>query len=211
MKKVVRFVMPQSRQHRVPRARSSVGAARAPAVRWLADWGYVERLEDIRLCVSELAANAVLHGVPPGREFSLEADADGPLLRIGVRDSGGGLPEVAQADVDMCSGRGLRLVVALADDFGVTVHRPGKTVWVAFKAGCPMSVVHQGVGDASRREPEGWAGGGVAAADDSEREVPRSAAPMMRAAASWFLAQQALPRHQTVKLSTGTAGRTWPF
>ncbi|MET9056211.1 DUF6415 family natural product biosynthesis protein [Streptomyces antibioticus] len=203
MKKVVRFVMPQSRQHRFPRARSSVGAARALAVRWLADWGYVERLEDIRLCVSELAANAVLHGVPPGREFSLEADADGPLLRIGVRDSGGGLPEVAQVDVDMCSGRGLRLVTALADDFGVTAHCPGKTVWVAFKAGCPRSLVNEGIEGASRRQSVAWRGVGAAGAHGSEGEAARSVTPMVRAAASWFLAQQALPRHQMVKLLDG--------
>ncbi|MGW1033338.1 DUF6415 family natural product biosynthesis protein [Streptomyces antibioticus] len=160
-------------------------------------------MEDIRLCVSELAANAVLHGVPPGREFSVEADADGPLLRIGVRDSGGGLPEVAQAGADVCTGRGLRLVVALADDFGVTAHRPGKTVWVAFKAGRPRPVVNQGVEGASRRQPQARAEGGVAAVGDAEGEAARSVAPMVRAAASWFLAQQALPRHQTVKLLDG--------
>ncbi|MFF0592368.1 ATP-binding protein [Streptomyces antibioticus] len=85
-----------------------------------ASWRHADPVEDIRLCVSELAANAVLHGVPPGREFSLEADADGPLLRVGV----------SWAGADMCSGRGLRLVVALADDFGAIAHRLGEAVWV---------------------------------------------------------------------------------
>ncbi|MER6152188.1 ATP-binding protein [Streptomyces hirsutus] len=57
---------------------------------------------------------------------------DGPLVRIEVRDSGSGNPAVRDAAVDDCGGRGLRLVMALADDFGVTPHRPGKSVWTVF-------------------------------------------------------------------------------
>ncbi|MFE4172349.1 ATP-binding protein [Streptomyces sp. NPDC056909] len=57
----------------------------------------------------------------------------GLLLRLEVRDSGGGRPEVRSPDADQCSGRGLRLAWELADDFGVTEHAVGKTVWLAFK------------------------------------------------------------------------------
>ncbi|WP_447039449.1 ATP-binding protein [Streptomyces sp. DSM 118878] len=127
--------MALSRQHRFPRARSSVRAARAFSVEVLTDWGVADRRDDIRLCVSELASNAVLHGVPPGREFSVRLVADGPLIRVEVRDSGGGRVDVPRQDVEEVGGRGLFLAQALGDDFGVTLHDPGKTVWLVFKAG----------------------------------------------------------------------------
>ncbi|MFC5669359.1 ATP-binding protein [Streptomyces incanus] len=121
-----------SRQRRFPRAHRSVPAARRFALETLAEWGYRGREDDVRVCVSELVTNALLHGVPPGRELSLVLVGDGPLVRIEVRDSGGGNPEVRDAAADDCGGRGLRLVMALADDFGVTPHRPGKSVWTVF-------------------------------------------------------------------------------
>ncbi|MEU2981618.1 ATP-binding protein [Streptomyces hirsutus] len=122
-----------SRQRRFPRAHRSVPAARRFALDTLAEWGYRGREDDVRVCVSELVTNALLHGVPPGRELSLVLVGDGPLVRIEVRDSGSGNPEVRDAAVDDCGGRGLRLVMALADDFGVTPHHPGKSVWAVFK------------------------------------------------------------------------------
>ncbi|MGW5047635.1 ATP-binding protein [Streptomyces griseoluteus] len=125
--------MPLLRQRRFPRARRSVGAAREFAVETLLEWGCCDRYEDIRLCVSELATNAVLHGVPPGREFLLALTGDGPAIRVEVRDSGGGMPVVGAGGLDECGGRGLLLVQALADDFGVTPHNPGKSVWTVFK------------------------------------------------------------------------------
>ncbi|MGW0535775.1 ATP-binding protein [Streptomyces sp. NPDC003032] len=130
--------MALSRQRRFPRARRSVGAERSFAVETLAEWGVTDRQDDIRLCVSELATNAVLHGVPPGRQFSLRLVADGPLVRVEVRDSGGGCPEVPCQEVEEVGGRGLFLARALGDDFGVTPHDPGKTVWLVFKTGLPV-------------------------------------------------------------------------
>ncbi|MFI7316067.1 ATP-binding protein [Streptomyces venezuelae] len=116
-----------------------MGAARAFAVETLAEWGITARQDDIRLCVSELATNAVLHGVEPGREFCLRVVADDELVRIEVRDGGSGRLEVscaavdADADADAEGGRGLLLATALSDDFGVTAHTLGKTVWLVFK------------------------------------------------------------------------------
>ncbi|MGW7357883.1 ATP-binding protein [Streptomyces sp. NPDC054802] len=103
------------RQRRFPRTRSSVPAARAFAVEALTEWGVKGGQDELRLCVSELATNALLHGVPAGREFCLTLTADDHLVRIEVRDSGGGWPRVAHGKTDDCGGRGLRLVTALAD------------------------------------------------------------------------------------------------
>lgn len=125
-----------SQQRLFPRSPRSVGAARAFAIGALTTWGISDRHDDIKLCVSELATNALLHGVPQGRAFelSLLISTDEAELRIEVRDSGGGHPTASAPTADDCTGRGLYLVGELADDFGVVEHVVGKTVWLTFKA-----------------------------------------------------------------------------
>ncbi|MFI6644710.1 ATP-binding protein [Streptomyces sp. NPDC050504] len=129
--------MPLSRQRRFPRARRSVPEARSFAREVLTEWGVARGLDDICLCVSELVTNAVRHGAPPGREFALTLVGEGELIRVEVRDSGGGTPRVTHAGPEDCTGRGLQLVTALANDFGVTEHAIGKTVWASFKGTAP--------------------------------------------------------------------------
>lgn len=121
------------RQRRFPRSRTSVRGAREFALSTLTKWGITSRHEDIRLCVSELATNTVLHGVPPGRQYLLQLSLDGDLLKVEVLDSGDRCPEVREADTEGCDGRGLFLVRELADEFGVVDHALGKTVWAVFK------------------------------------------------------------------------------
>ncbi|MFI8878767.1 ATP-binding protein [Streptomyces sp. NPDC055243] len=123
-----------SQRQRFPRSPRSVGAARTFALGALTTWGITDRHDDIRLCVSELATNAVLHGVPTGRDFELALAIDGTDLRVAVRDSGDGHPVASDPTTEDCTGRGLHLVHELADDFGVTEHSVGKTVWLTFKA-----------------------------------------------------------------------------
>ncbi|MFE3722485.1 ATP-binding protein [Streptomyces cyaneofuscatus] len=90
-------------------------------------------IDDIELCASELATNALLHGVPPGREFAVRLDLADDLVRLEIRDSGDCQPLVQHPEEDSCSGRGLFLVGELASEFGVDHHVVGKAVWVAFK------------------------------------------------------------------------------
>ncbi|THA22699.1 ATP-binding protein [Streptomyces sp. A1277] len=120
-------------QRRFTRRRTSVGASREFVTGVLTEWRLHTLIEDIRLCVSELATNALLHGVPPGREFSVVLHRAEDQVRMEVRDSGPGHPYVQQATADACSGRGLHLVRELADDSGVDDHVVGKTVWLIFK------------------------------------------------------------------------------
>ncbi|MFI1361148.1 ATP-binding protein [Streptomyces sp. NPDC020898] len=111
------------------RERRSVPAARKLAHEFLADWGLAgtERGDDVLLCVSELATNALVHGVPPGRQFLLFLRYDGRVLRVAVHDSGGGVPLIAERADE--GGRGLLLVAALSDKWGVGERELGKVVW----------------------------------------------------------------------------------
>lgn len=58
--------MSLSQQRHFPRRRTSVGASRDFVTGVLIEWELHPLIEDIKLCVSELATNALLHGVPPG-------------------------------------------------------------------------------------------------------------------------------------------------
>ncbi|MFH8480384.1 ATP-binding protein [Streptomyces sp. NPDC018055] len=124
--------MSSSQLRRFPRRRTSVGASREFVVRVLREWQLTDLIDDIELCASELATNALLHGVAPGREFSVRLDLTDDLVRLEVRDGGDGQPLVQPPEEDSCSGRGLFLVGELASEFGVD-HLVGKTVWAAFK------------------------------------------------------------------------------
>lgn len=126
-------------QRRFPRRRTSVGASRDFVTGVLIEWELHSLIEDIKLCVSELVTNALLHGVPPGREFCVGLHRGEELVRLEVRDSGPGQPVVRRPDHDACSGRGLHIVNELADDFGVDDHVVGKTVWLVFKT--PVAIL----------------------------------------------------------------------
>jgi anti-sigma regulatory factor (Ser/Thr protein kinase) len=120
--------------------------ARLLAVEQLSMWGWVrdgERTEVAALVVTELAANAVLHGRLPGRCFRLGLGLEPARLRIEVTDpSGERLPAVREAVAEEVTGegvgeggRGLVLVAALAENWGVRPHPPsGKTVWAYVSA-----------------------------------------------------------------------------
>jgi anti-sigma regulatory factor (Ser/Thr protein kinase) len=90
----------------------------------------------VTLVVAELAANAVLHGRVPGRDFELRLSYDraAGVVRVEVSDTHPGRPERAgsarRRSVDSDGGRGLLLVEAVADRWGVAGRTgPGKTVW----------------------------------------------------------------------------------
>lgn len=103
--------------------------ARLLAAEQLRGWGIP--LDPARQIVAELAANAAVHGRVPGRDFRLTLYVVANTLRIEVTDTHGDrLPCLGEAARDAESGRGLFLVEALADRWGVTPGlRPRKTVW----------------------------------------------------------------------------------
>lgn len=122
--------LPEVRERFYRRERQSVPAAREFTRVALADWGVTgERADNLLLCVSELTTNALVHGVPPGRGFLLRAIPYENAVRVEVHDSGDGAPAVPPATQDAEGGRGLLLVAALADKWGVGERDPGKVVW----------------------------------------------------------------------------------
>ncbi|MDQ0992877.1 ATP-binding protein [Streptomyces sp. V3I7] len=113
--------------------------ARLLAVEQLRAWGLP--LDPARQLVAELAANAVTHGRVPGRDFQLTLYAVADTLRIEVTDTRGDRSPCLEGPAgDAESGRGLVVVEALADRWGVALERhPRKTVWAELNTGAPAS------------------------------------------------------------------------
>ncbi|HVM03858.1 MAG TPA: response regulator [Acidimicrobiales bacterium] len=106
-------------------ARSSATARRF-VEETLRRWDCEEVLETVKLLVSELVTNSVVHGgSAPEVAVLLRTDA----LRIEVSDRGEGVPAPRTAADDATSGRGLAMVEVLASAWGVDATGGGKTVW----------------------------------------------------------------------------------
>lgn len=103
--------------------------ARLLATEQLRSWGLP--LDPARQVIAELSANAAEHGRIPGRDFRLLLYVVAGTLRIEVTDTRGDrLPTPQLPSHDPESGRGLLIVDALADRWGVTPGLPPrKTVW----------------------------------------------------------------------------------
>jgi anti-sigma regulatory factor (Ser/Thr protein kinase) len=108
----------------------------------LNEWGHPYTTpvnEALTLIAAELTANAVRHGHVPGRDFHVRLTLVEGTFRIEVTDTRAEkLPPPVPPTPDSASesGRGLHLVAALADDWGVSPREaaPGKTVWAELHA-----------------------------------------------------------------------------
>ncbi|MFB7586466.1 ATP-binding protein [Streptomyces sp. NPDC056169] len=106
--------------------------ARLLAVEWMRDhevpYGVTETATQV---VAELATNAATHGRVAGRSFRLALLGHEGVLRIEVTDTRAeDLPRLQPPCPEGDSGRGLVLVEALADRWGVGLGPvPRKTVW----------------------------------------------------------------------------------
>jgi anti-sigma regulatory factor (Ser/Thr protein kinase) len=125
---------------------SSVSRARGWVGGRIRDWGLPEQVSDTaRLLVSELVTNAILHAggtrVVVCLRPAVPARSDGARVRMEVVDEGTGpgrpAPRLAAAHEE--NGRGLMLLDALADRWGVERSAPGSpagcTVWAEFGSG----------------------------------------------------------------------------
>jgi anti-sigma regulatory factor (Ser/Thr protein kinase) len=83
-------------------------------------------VDDALLLTSELVTNSVLHGGPP---LVVAVDCDGERLQVRVRDGSLAVPSPHEAEQTDESGRGLALVAALSDEWGIDPKPDGKYVW----------------------------------------------------------------------------------
>lgn len=113
-----------TRSEILPAVPTSVGSARRFALQALDDTPGPMR-DDVVLMVSELATNAVLHGLT---SFHLAVQRTQREIRVEVTDFAGGVPAL---DPHPDNGRqGLHIVDLLATRWGVCAgSESGKTVW----------------------------------------------------------------------------------
>lgn len=145
---VVAQEVPTSSSMAVPHGPAGVGEARHRMRAQLRSGGVAESvIDDAVLILSELLSNACKHGRPLGDALAGDGDVraawrvdtSGRLV-VEVTDGGGPTrPAPATPSVTAHGGRGLNIITALADDWGVRDDVRGEvTVWV---------VVHEDVHD----------------------------------------------------------------
>ncbi|MEU1268939.1 ATP-binding protein [Streptomyces sp. NPDC005799] len=92
-------------------------------------WGLRELSETAELCVSELVANVIKH-VGPGTLTTLAVRMRGIRLRIEVHDPDPcAMPTLDDADSDAETGRGMALIDAITDRWGVDLTAGHKVTW----------------------------------------------------------------------------------
>jgi anti-sigma regulatory factor (Ser/Thr protein kinase) len=84
------------------------------------------QVDAVELMVSELATNSVKHA---HSSFKVSIDDARGEIRVEVRDTGRGQPVLRSPAPLEPSGRGLRIVEALARAWGTVDSPHGKTVW----------------------------------------------------------------------------------
>jgi anti-sigma regulatory factor (Ser/Thr protein kinase) len=83
--------------------------------------------DDAALVISELATNALNHGLG---DVVVRAAVDGVgTVQLSVTDSGDELPSMQPADPSRIGGLGLRIIDQLSAAWGVAPFPGGKTVW----------------------------------------------------------------------------------
>ncbi len=83
------------------------------------------------LLTSELVTNVVVHARTPMR---LDVDLTDECVRVAVIDEAPRQPALRRAHEQRLTGRGISLVAALAQQWGVDPTPPGKKVWFELPA-----------------------------------------------------------------------------
>jgi len=95
----------------------------------LQDWDVPSPLvDDALLVISELVTNAVRHAGTAGT-LELELGQTGECLRVSLADGSATAPRVRRPRTAAEDGRGMRILAALSDRWGIEPHLGGKRVW----------------------------------------------------------------------------------
>ena len=137
---------PRSARIALPRSPASVGTARRFIEARTAAWSFPEPAgSQLVLIGSELVTNAVLHA---RTELTLTLELRDGRVRIGVKDRSKAPPALRHYRADALTGRGLGVVAALSDSWGISTAPDGKEVWAEVAASADAA------GDGVRRPPE---------------------------------------------------------
>ncbi|MFH8222949.1 ATP-binding protein [Streptomyces sp. NPDC018057] len=112
----------------LPRDERAAGEARVMVATVLAVWRLPRLVADAELVASELVTNAVRHARGPDVGMTVTRTGH-TKVRVAVTDGSPLLPRLRGADLLAETGRGLRLVDGLSQDWGVTPCVRGKSVW----------------------------------------------------------------------------------
>lgn len=115
------------RQINLQRDLLSARKARVFVRETLEEWGCPELLEAVELAVSELVTNAVVHANSPVSLTLVDHDGD---VQIRVRDEASDPPVVRKISVEETGGRGMTIIEAISEHWGVEVEPPGKVIWL---------------------------------------------------------------------------------
>lgn len=93
-----------------------------------------ERIDDVLLVASELIGNAVQHaGADADGALAVDWQLHGCSIMLNVHDASLELPIRRNAGITAPSGRGLMIVTALSEDWGVQHTLTGKRVWARIR------------------------------------------------------------------------------
>ncbi|UZN02657.1 SpoIIE family protein phosphatase [Cellulomonas sp. S1-8] len=123
-------VSPRRRRWALPSEPASIGRARHAVLRTCEAWE-IEDASNAELVVSELVANAVLHG---WGHVALQLHDTGDGLRIEVEDANPTPPVTTDGHPGRVGGFGMQIVERLAD-WGWRQSRDGKVVWAKVRPG----------------------------------------------------------------------------
>jgi anti-sigma regulatory factor (Ser/Thr protein kinase) len=108
----------------------SAAGARAFVSRHLVDHRLTFLLDPVRLVVSELATNALVHGQTP---FVVTLSREDDTVRVTVSDDSAWITAHSSDQVLSAGGRGLGIVNVISRDWGVIAGARSKTVWATFE------------------------------------------------------------------------------
>ena len=111
---------------RLPPRPDSVSLARRHVHDLLERGGRLDLDDTATLLVSELVTNALLHA---GTDIDLAGRLDRTGVRVEVGDGSVHLPSPRRYAATAGTGRGLLMLESVVDDWGVSRHPEGKTVW----------------------------------------------------------------------------------
>ena len=130
----MRLAMPDAVKRFFAPVPESVGQARDFALHTLAAWDLEGRADDVRLCVSELATNALTHSTRCGQGFHVTMSAEDDIVRIEVHDASPTAPapsphQTTTSPAAACTSSTCSATTGASKSSGVA----GKVVWSRFK------------------------------------------------------------------------------